>query len=331
MYESFFGLDSQPFGMTPDPRFYFQGSSHREALAGLQYGIQQRRGFLTLVGEVGTGKTTLITTLLEGLDRSTCTILVTHTTIDREELLRIILHKLHEAHGPRLPASLPGDEDSNVSVRLSGLSRIELINEFSAFVNGEFMAYRPPPILVIDEAQNLSVKVLEEVRLLTNLEGPKSKLLQVLLAGQPELEEKLLRTDLRQLRQRVAVSVRLEPFDHESTGEYIRHRLKQAGSADGDLFSDEAVDAIWHASNGFPRTINVLCDYSLVNAYGAGQKQVIKDMAEEAINDVLCLRSEMDSLEKPKPYLVTNLAVGEVQVVRREVPFTGLKQGEPGE
>ncbi len=324
MYESHFGLTDQPFGMTPDPRYYYQSATHREALAALVYGIQRRRGFMTLVGEVGTGKTTLINALLESLDRSTCSILVTHTTVDREELLRVILHKLYEAHGPRLPATLPDDDAAGVRNRLAGLSRVELINEFSAFVNGEFMAYRPPPVLVVDEAQNLSVAVLEEIRLLTNLEGPKSKLLQVVLAGQPELEKKLLRNDLRQLRQRIAVSARLESLTRGETGAYIAYRLEQAGGAARELFSDDAIDSIWRASQGYPRTINVLCDYSLVNAYAESADRVTKELAEGAIRDALCLRSEEHDLEKPKPYLVTNLGP-------RAVPIAGDHAAAGGE
>ena len=138
---------------------------------------------MTLVGEVGTGKTTLINTLLDGLDRAMFTIHVTHTTVDREELLRIILHQLHSSHRPTWPGGrrLSAGESSEAA-RLAELSRVELINEFNTFVKSQFMAHRPPPLLIIDEAQNLSVDVLEEVRLLTNLEGPQNKLLQVLMA-----------------------------------------------------------------------------------------------------------------------------------------------------
>ncbi len=307
MYESYFGLTGNPFGMTPDPQYYFQSESHREAFAGLAYGIAERRGFMTLVGEVGTGKTTLLNAIMNSLDRSTVTILVRHTTVDREELLRIILHNLYASHGPRQTDNRRRQNGgSRTDSRVSGMSRIELINEFYAFVTGEFMAFQPPPLLIIDEAQNLSVDVLEEVRLLTNLEDPKSKMLQVILAGQPELEEKLMRTDLRQLRQRIAVSARLEPLSLADTAAYIAFRLERAGCTTPGLFSKAAADAIWTASKGSPRTINVLCDHSLVNAFAMGMREVEGRTAREAIQDVLCLQLKDTSIRKPGPYLVSH-------------------------
>jgi len=309
MYEKYYGLKSNPFAMTPDPQCYFMSESHREAFAGLSYGIANRRGFMTLVGEVGTGKTTLLNAILRSLDRSTVTILVRHTTVDREELLRIILHNLYAAHGPRETGrrrKRDGESHSPDS-RISGLSRVELINEFYAFVTGEFMAYQPPPLLVIDEAQNLPVDVLEEVRLLTNLEDPKSKMLQLILAGQPELEEKLLRTDLRQLRQRIAVSARLESLSRAETSDYISFRMERAGCPNKDLFTKPAVDAIWSASKGSPRTINVLCDHALVTAFAMGMMEVEGPAAREAVNDVMCLRLQEPPIRKPGPYLVNHL------------------------
>jgi general secretion pathway protein A len=263
---------------------------------------------MTLVGEVGTGKTTLLNSLLSSLDRSTVTILVRHTTVDREELLRIIVHNLHASQPSRKTKNRRrGDSGSLVSSRVASLSRVELINEFYAFVTGEFMSYQPPPLLIIDEAQNLTVDVLEEVRLLTNLEDPKSKMLQVLLSGQPELEEKLLRTDLRQLRQRIAVSARLEPLSLADTADYIAFRLERAGATRKDIFTRAALEAIWTASKGSPRTINVLCDHAMVNAFAVGRKDVEGTAAREAIQDVLCLQLRDSGVRKPGPYLVTHM------------------------
>jgi general secretion pathway protein A len=308
MYEKYFGLEGNPFAMTPDPECYFMSESHREAFAGLSYGIANRRGFMTLVGEVGTGKTTLLNAILNSLDRATVTILVRHTTVDREELLRIVLHNLYTTHGPRQTDNRRKQDLGTLSPdsRIAKLSRVELINEFYAFVTGEYMAYQPPPLLVIDEAQNLSVDVLEEVRLLTNLEDPKSKMLQLIMAGQPELEDKLLRTDLRQLRQRIAVSARLEPLTLAETSDYIAYRLERAGCPNKDLFAKPAVEAIWSASKGSPRTINVLCDHALVTAFAMGMKQVEGPAAREAVNDVLCLRLREPAVRKPGPYLVSH-------------------------
>jgi len=162
-------------------------------------------------------------------------------------------------------------------------------------------------LLIIDEAQNLTIDVLEEVRLLTNLEDPKSKMLQVILAGQPELEAILLRPDLRQLRQRIAVHARLEPLSLEETVQYISFRLDRAGCANRDgLFSKVALSHIWNASKGSPRTINVLCDHALVNALAFGLKQVNAAAAQEAIQDVLCVRKVKNETRRPKPYLVSD-------------------------
>lgn len=306
MYEKFFNLNESPFGMTPDPRFYYQSPTHREALAALNYGVERRRGFMTLVGEVGTGKTTLLNTLLEKLDRSTCVIQVRHTTVDREELLKLILTHLYAAHGPRR-SSRRRSRDSGrfADSPVHGLSRAELINEFCSFVNSEFMAYQPAPLLIIDEAQNLSVDVLEEVRLLTNLEDAKSKMLQVILAGQPELEGLLMRPDLRQLRQRIAIHARLEPLTLEETTNYVAFRLERAGHPDGKtVFSRTAMLQIWNASKGSPRTINVLCDHALLNSFAAGLPQVNAGATKEAIQDVLCVHKPPTHISKPRPYLV---------------------------
>ena len=307
MYENYFGLMGNPFGMTPDPQFYFRSASHREAHAALEYGVRSRRGFMTLVGEVGTGKTTLLNTLLEALDQSTCTILVRHTTVDREDLLRLILHSLYTTYGPRQRKNAKESSGLFSDNRVAGLSRAELISEFNAFVTGEFLAYQPAPLLIIDEAQNLDRDVLEEIRLLTNLENPKSKMLQVILAGQPELESLLMRPDLRQLRQRIAVHARLDPLTLEETGEYVDYRLEKAGySSSRPLFSGAALKAIWNSSKGSPRTINVLCDHALVNAFAMGLDQVDMLSAQEAIQDVLSPRPRFKSAQRPEPYLVAD-------------------------
>jgi general secretion pathway protein A len=289
---------------------------------------------MTLVGEVGTGKTTLLNAILRSLDPSTVTILVRHTTVDREELLRIVLHELYANHGPRRGETRrQSDRNSHLpDPRIARLSRVELINEFYAFVTGEFMAYQPPPLLIIDEAQNLSVDVLEEVRLLTNLEDPKTKMLQVLLAGQPELEEKLLRTDLRQLRQRIAVSARLEPLSVAETSDYIAYRLDQAGCPNKDLFTKSAVDSIWSASKGSPRTINVLCDHALVTAFAMGMDEVEGSAAREAVNDVLCVRLLEPTVRKPGPYLVSRLdsRLDETPSDDEKLPTPGNRGGSVG-
>lgn len=266
MYEAHFGLKARPFAVTPDPRFLYSGSGHREALAALVYGVQERRGFIRLVGEVGTGKTTLIRALLEGLDVSIRTVLITHTTIDREELLRMILNELE----------MPSDH----------LDRVQMIQSLHDLVLLQFQARLPPPLIIVDEAQNLADDVLEEIRLLTNLEMGDTKLLQVILAGQPELERKLEKPTLRQLGQRIAVRARLLPLDADETAAYVRHRLRVAGARDVDLFSNAALATVWRRTAGLPRLVNILCEQSLVNAFGANKRKVDERLVDEAVRDL---------------------------------------------
>jgi general secretion pathway protein A len=266
MYESHFGLRTKPFAVTPDPRFLYQGRTHREALAALTYGVGHRRGFVCLIGEVGTGKTILLRALLERLDVSVRTVLITHTTLDREELVRMILHDLGVTH--------------------AGMTRVEMIQALQEYVLSELMARRPPPLLIVDEAQNLLEEVLEEIRLLTNLEIGDSKLLQVVLSGQPELERMLARPGLRQLGQRIAVRARLAPLDQAETMAYVKHRLHVAGARNLDLFSRRALRRVFWRTAGLPRLVNILCEQSLVNAFGAGEDRVEEGHVAEAARDL---------------------------------------------
>jgi general secretion pathway protein A len=266
MYETHFGLRMKPFAVTPNPRFLYPSRSHREALAALVYGVKHRRGFICLVGEVGTGKTTLLRALLDGLNVSVRTALITHTTLDREDLLWMILNEL----------LIPN----------AGLSRVEMIQALHDFVVAELEAGNFPPLLIVDEAQNLNDEILEEIRLLTNLEIGDTKLLQVILAGQPELEQKLARPQLRQLGQRMAVRARLEPLDREETAAYVNHRLRIAGSRDGHLFTRAALRRVWSRTGGIPRLINIVCEQALVNAFGANRNTVSEAFVEEAAHDL---------------------------------------------
>jgi type II secretory pathway predicted ATPase ExeA len=306
MYEKFFGLTANPFGMKPDLKFYFHTESHKEAYAGLTYGISERRGLMTLVGDVGTGKTLLLEAILQFRDPSAITISVGRTTIDREELLRIILHDLYASHGPRGTEEPRETGSSSVKgSRIARLSRVELINEVCAFLMREVSVYQPSPLLIIDEAQNLSVDVLEEVRLLINLEDSRKKVLQLILAGQPELEEKLSRSDLQRLRRRIAVSARLERLSLAETSGYIDFRLEAAGRSRRGLFTKEAVEAIWAESKGSPRTINILSDKALLIAFAEGAKEVEGKAAAEAVQDIKSPRFREISSKKPGTYILT--------------------------
>ncbi len=269
-----------PFALTPNPRFLYQGESHREALAALVYGVSRRRGFTCLIGEVGTGKSILIHALLEQLDVSMRTAVISHTTLDRDEILMMI------ARGFQL--------------EYKNMSRVELLAGLADFVLEENRSRQPPPVLIIDEAQNLVGEVLEEIRLITNMEVSNDKLLQVVLAGQPELEEKLAQRSLRQLRQRIAVRAKLQPLSEHETVEYIKHRLKVAGGSNHELFSEGALQIIYDASGGVPRVINILCEQSLVNTFGAGREQVDELRAIEAVVDVGLLPPRSLRMQPPQ-------------------------------
>lgn len=256
MYLKTFGLQEKPFHITPDPRFVFLSKNHKEAFAHLLYGIQQRVGFLSLIGEVGTGKTTVLRTLLRQLDGSEYQVaLIFNPCLSELELLQTI----HREFGI---VCLP--QETNLSRLHDSLNR---------FLLAERQAGKTV-VLVIDEAQNLAPRVLEQLRLLSNLETETDKLLQLVIVGQPELEEMLARRELRQLKQRLVVNYRLETMDEQDTTAYIRHRLHVAGYGNPPLFTPKALNLIYRATKGLPRLINILCDRALLVAY-ANEKSLV--------------------------------------------------------
>ena len=265
MYKSFFGLKENPFNVNPDPRFLFLTPQIEEALTGLMYGIQTRKGFITLTGEVGTGKTTLINRLLDWLHhRRARTAFLFNSRMNSNQLFDFILAEFDIAC-----------DSKSKSQQLMKLNHWLL----ERYRMGETVA------LIIDEAQNLTYPVLEEIRLLTNLETSTDKLLQIVLSGQPELEDKLRLPQLRQLRQRIMLRCRTAPLSHEQTKEYIVERLKIGGAAGEPIFSTQAVDTVHLYSLGIPRVINLLCEHSLVNAFAEQQRpiqpKIVEDVARE--------------------------------------------------
>jgi general secretion pathway protein A len=261
MYLEFYGLREAPFSPTPDPKFLFQSSRHREALAQLVYGVQERKGFIVLTGEIGTGKTTLLRTLLSRLDRDTHVAYVHNSALDIEGLLEYIL------------------QDWGVkSVGASHAQRLFELNEFLIAQHRQ----RLSPVLVIDEAQNLSIPTLEAVRLLSNFETTSEKLMQILLVGQPELRDKLNAPELRQLKQRIALRCHIGPLSPEETRLYIRHRLRIAGATDAGIFTDAAIQRITEYSRGTPRVINIVCDHCLLSGYADSKRRIDAGVVEEA-------------------------------------------------
>jgi general secretion pathway protein A len=265
MYKSFFGLKESPFNANPDPRFLYLTNQVEEALTGLMYGIQTRKGFITLTGEVGTGKTTLVNRLLDWLHhRRARTAFLFNSRMNTNQLFDFILAEFDIACDSR-----------SKSQQLLKLNHW-LLDRYRA---GETV------VLILDEAQNLTFPVLEEVRLLTNLETSTDKLLQIVLSGQPELEDKLKLPELRQLRQRIMLRCKTSPLTKEQTHDYILKRLKIAGAGEEPIFSPEAMDAVHIYSLGIPRVVNLLCEHSLVNAYVDQQRpiksKVVEDVARE--------------------------------------------------
>jgi general secretion pathway protein A len=267
MYLKHFNLTDRPFAITPDPRFLYLSARHREALAHLLYGLGEGGGFVQLTGEVGTGKTTICRCLLEHVPDNVDLALVLNPKVTAHELIATVCDEL----GIEYP---PGN--SSIKTLTDVLNRYLL----EAYAQGR------RTVLIIDEAQNLSADVLEQVRLLTNLETATQKLLQIILIGQPELRTLLARDDMRQLAQRVTARYHLEPISLEETGAYIRHRLQICGNTQ-PLFNHHAIDRIQRLSGGIPRLINVLCDRSMLGAYVEGKSQVDAKVVRKAAREVL--------------------------------------------
>lgn len=267
MYLSFFGLSEKPFAITPDPRYLFLSERHAEALAHLLYGINEAGGFVQLTGEVGTGKTTTIRSLLAQTPKNAEVALILNPRISAPEFLLTICEEL----GVGVPDSAVGSVKELVDILNSYLLR--------AHAQGKRV------VLVVDEAQNLSPEVLEQVRLLTNLETETQKLLQIILIGQPELREMLDRTELRQLAQRVTGRYHLDPLSADESASYIRHRLRVAG-ATSDIFSPAALRETYRLSRGVPRLINVICDRALLGAYTQDRHRVTPAIVRRAAAEV---------------------------------------------
>ena len=266
MYCDFFGFREHPFTITPNPRFLFLSKNHREAYAHLFYGITNHSGFMELTGEVGSGKTTVIRTLLDQLDRDDYrTALIVNPCLSGEELMRSI--------------------NREFGIAYEGLSSSELLQELNRFLLAENTAGRTV-VLVIDEAQNLEPRVLEQVRLISNLETETDKLIQIVLVGQPELGALLERTELRQLSQRIAVRYHLNPMDAVDTKSYIEHRLETAGGRFAVTIFPSALAKIYRFSGGLPRLINVVCDRSLLVAYGESKRVISDSMVGVAIREI---------------------------------------------
>jgi general secretion pathway protein A len=260
---AFFGLQEAPFTPTPNPRFLHLTPAHREALAQLLYGIQQKKGFMLLTGEVGTGKTTLLQALLQRLDETTAVAFITNSMLGFDGILEYVLEDLGIAK--------PGE--ASLAQRLFALQNF-LVERQRAGQN---------TVLILDEAQDLDPPTLERIRLLSNFETASEKILQILLAGQPEVRAKLDLPELRQLKQRIGLRCSIPALPLEQVGDYIKTRLRIAGAHDLGLFSLEAVTRIAEWSGGIPRLINIVCDHCLLFAYADQVRRIGRDIVEDAI------------------------------------------------
>ncbi len=265
MYEQFYGFHESPFNITPDPRFLFLSRRHREALDHLLYGLQERKGFIQITGEVGAGKTTLCRALLEQLGPAYKTALVLNPFLTCEQLLWLILVELGLS---------PESQDR--------MSNLQLLNHFLL----EQLTRGNDVVLLIDEAQDLDSELLEQVRLLSNLETDQRKLLQIVLIGQPELRTLLDRKELRQLRQRITVRYHIAPLSRSETDAYIQHRLHVAGANSRPSFQRGAIRKIHRYAGGIPRLINAVCDKTLLCGYVMGTDQLTAGHVRRAIREL---------------------------------------------
>ena len=266
MYETFYGLSSKPFQLNPDPAFYFNSKQHRRAKAYLEYGVARNEGFIVITGEIGAGKTTILSGLLESLNNSNVNVgqLVT-TQLDAEDTLRMV--------------------GAAFGVNVTGLAKAQLLMSLEAFLIDQ-ASQGMRCLLVVDEAQNLSPRAVEELRMLSNYQLGTQALLQSFLVGQPEFKRILQRPEMEQLRQRVAATCHIGPMDLEDTQHYIEHRLKCAGAVNGTPFSSDALGLIFKASKGIPRRINSLCDRLLLAGYLAARPAIGADDVTEVVNEL---------------------------------------------
>ena len=287
MYEDYYGFREKPFSLTPDPKFLYLSESHKSAFDLLQYAIRRREGFVVVTGDIGTGKTTLCRAILGELDPRTFTALVLNPFLSEEDLITLILQDFGVVSREEVKRG-----------RLAGISKQELIDTLNEFLLS-LLPIGGRAIVIIDEAQNLPAQVLEQIRILSNLETDKEKLLQVVLVGQLNLQAILRAPEMRQLDQRVSLRYQLNPLNREETAGYVAHRLQVAGGSGAVTFTPKALDLVYRISGGTPRLINLLCDRALVGGYGARAHRIPPEAVARA--------AETLDLRPPRPGLIARV------------------------
>ena len=270
MYERYYGLAEKPFSLTPDPKYLYRSESHANAFDLLQYAIKRREGFVVVTGDIGTGKTTLCRALLEQIDRNTFTALVLNPFLTEEDLLKRILQDFGVVSRDEVRAG-----------GLNGATKQELIDALYDFLLG-LISINASAVLIIDEAQNLPLPVLEQIRILSNLETDKEKLLQIILVGQLNLQPLLRSPEMRQFDQRVSIRYELKPLDAEAVSAYVAHRLAVAGGSASVSFTRKALQQVHRFSGGIPRLINLICDRALLAGYSLRENRITPEMVVHA-------------------------------------------------
>jgi len=285
MYLDFFSLRIKPFDLVPNPGFLYQSQAHRKALNYLHYGIQQGAGFILFTGEVGSGKTTILRGLIQNVDADTQVSMVYNTRVDGHQLLAMI------------------NEDFDLETAQK--DKPALLRDLNDFLIARH-SHGHQPIIIIDEAQNLSADALEEIRLLSNLETDKLKLVQIILVGQPELRDIINQPSLRQLRQRINIHCHLDPLQSQEAENYILHRLEVAGNREAVIFQKGVFDLLFDFSGGIPRVINLVCDFILLTAFGEGSRLVTPALAKEVISEIAWRETGEVSGSPNKPVAARN-------------------------
>src|SRR5580765_7542434 len=270
MYEHYYGLSEKPFSLTPDPKYLYRSQSHGNAFDLLHYAIDRREGFVVVTGDIGAGKTTLCRALLEQIDRTTFTALVLNPFLSEQDLLKRIL----------LDFGLISREAAKAG-GLAGVTTHELVDALYDFLIG-LIPLNASAVLIIDEAQNLPLHMLEQIRILSNLETDKEKLLQIVLVGQLNLQSTLRLASMRQLDQRISIRYELKPLDRDAVSAYVSHRLMIAGGAASVSFTEKALEEVHRISGGIPRLINLICDRALLAGYSVQARRITPEMVVHA-------------------------------------------------